>query len=109
MAQQILLSSDKKRVTAAQGARAEFGVTIQNLTTLLDDVTVTVGGVDASWVQVVPAHVPVFAQGEASVRVILQPPLDPARAVAGVYPLQVKGRSQELAGQEADVAIDFEV
>ena len=109
MAQQILLSSDKKRVTAAQGARAEFGVTIQNLTTLLDDVTVTVGGVDASWVQVIPAHVPVFAQGEASVRVILQPPLEPARAVAGVYPLQVKGRSQEFAGQEADVAIDFEI
>ena len=109
MAQPIMLSSDKKQVTVAPGAKTEFSVTIQNLTTLLDDVAVTVSGVDASWVQVVPAHVPVFAQGEASVRVIIQPPLDPARAQAGIYSLQLSGRSQENPGQQASASLELEI
>jgi hypothetical protein len=109
MAQQFLLSIDKKRVTVTPGAKTEFNVTIQNLTTLLDDVAVTVEGIEISWVQVVPPHVPVFAQGEASVRVIVQPPVDPSRALCGIYPLQVSGRSQEQAGQQADTRVDLEV
>ena len=109
MAQQIMLSSDKKRVTVAPGAKTEFNVTIQNLTTLMDDVAVLVAGVDASWVQVVPSHVPVFAQGEASVRVILQPPVDASRALCGVYPLKVSGRSQEMAGQQGDTGVELEI
>lgn len=109
MAQQIILSSDKKQVTVAPGAKTEFTVTIQNLTTLLDDVAVSVQGLDSTWVEVVPAHVPVFAQGEASVRVIIKPPLDPAHAQAGVYTLQVKGQSQELSGQQADTSLELEI
>ena len=62
MAQQIMLSTDKNRVTVAPGAKTELCVTIQNLTTLVDDVSVSVAGVDQSWVQVVPPHVPIFAQ-----------------------------------------------
>jgi uncharacterized membrane protein len=108
MAQQIILTSDKKQVTVAPGAKTEFNVIIQNLTTLLDDVAVTLTGLDPAWVEVVPAHVPVFAQGEASVRVIVKPPLDPARAQAGVYPLQVNGRSQE-SGQQAATNLELEI
>lgn len=109
MAQQIILTSDKKQVSVAPGAKTEFTVTIQNLTTLLDDVAVTLAGLDPAWVEVVPAHVPVFAQGEASVRVIIKPPLDPARAQAGIYPIQVNGQSQELSSQQATTRLELEI
>ncbi|MBE3145499.1 MAG: hypothetical protein IMZ61_16480, partial [Planctomycetes bacterium] len=109
MAQQIMLSTDKNRVTVAPGAKTELSVTIQNLTTLVDDVSVSVAGVDQSWVQVVPPHVPIFAQGDASVRVIFQPPADPLRALAGLYPLQITGTLQEQASQPVDTAVELEV
>lgn len=93
-ATQLILTSDKNRVTVSPGAQAEVCVTIQNLTTLVDDVSVNVDGIDKSWVQVVPPHVPVFAQGEASVRVIFQPPADPLHTLAGIYPLSITGSLQ---------------
>ncbi len=88
MATQLILTADKDRVTVSPGAQAELSVTINNLTALVDDASVTVNGIDKSWVQVVPPHVPVFAQGEASVRVIFQPPADPLHTLAGIYPLR---------------------
>jgi hypothetical protein len=109
MAQQIIISTDKNRVSVAPGAKTELSVTIQNLTTLVDDVSVSVAGVDQSWVQVVPPHVPVFAQGNASVRVIFQPPVDPLRVLAGLYPLRISGTLQEMASQPVDTAVELEV
>jgi hypothetical protein len=109
MPEKIILTTDKNRVAVSPGAKTEAAVTIQNLTTLVDDVSVSVSGIDGAWAQVVPPHVPVFAQGEATVRVIFQPPVDPVRAVAGVYPVQIAGKMQEAAGQQAEVAVDLEV
>jgi hypothetical protein len=109
MAQQIMLSTDKNRITVAPGAKTELRATIQNLTTLVDDASFSVVGVDESWVQIVPQHVPVFAQGDASVRVILQPPADPRKSVAGVYPIRIVGSLQELADQKVESVVDFEI
>jgi hypothetical protein len=108
-ATQLILTSDKNRVTVSPGAQAEMCVTIQNLTTLVDDVSVTVAGIDKSWVQVVPPHVPVFAQGEASVRVIFQPPADPLHTLAGIYPLRLTGSLQEQSGEQAETKADLEI
>ena len=109
MATQLILSSDKNRVTVSPGAQAELSVTIKNLTTLVDDASVTVNGIDKSWVQVVPPHLPVFAQGEASVRVIFQPPADPLHTLAGIYPLQINGLLQEQDGELAGTQVDLEI
>jgi hypothetical protein len=106
---QLILTSDKNRVTVSPGAQAELSVTIQNLTALVDDVSITVSGIDNSWVQVVPPHVPIFAQGEASVRVIFQPPADPLHTLAGVYPLRVRGLLQEQDGEQAETKVDLEI
>jgi hypothetical protein len=109
MATQLILSSDKNRVTVSPGAQAELSVTIKNLTALVDDASITVNGIDKSWVQVVPPHLPVFAQGEASVRVIFQPPADPLHTLAGIYPLQINGLLQEQDGDLAGTQIDLEI
>ena len=106
---QLMLSSDKNRVTVSPGAQAELSVTMQNLTALVDDVSVMVAGIDKSWVQVVPPHVPVFAQGEASVRVIFQPPADALHTLAGIYPLRITGSLQEQAGEQAETKVDLEI
>ena len=108
-ATQLILTSDKNRVTVSPGAQAELNVTIQNLTALVDDVAVTVSGIDNSWVQVVPPHVPIFAQGNASVRVIFQPPADPLHTLAGIYPLRVRGLLQEQNGEQAETKVDLEI
>jgi hypothetical protein len=109
MATQLILSSDKNRVTVSPGAQAELSATIKNLTALVDDVSITIAGIDKSWVKVVPPHVPVFAQGEASVRVIFQPPADPLHTLAGIYPLQVSGLLQEQDGEQAETKVDLEI
>jgi len=109
MATQLILSSDKNRVTVSPGAQAELSVTIKNLTALVDDTSITVGGIDKNWVQVVPPHVPVFAQGEASVRVIFQPPADPLHTQAGIYPLVISGMLQEQNGEQAETRVDLEI
>lgn len=94
MGLQIPLSVDKTRVSVAPGASVEFGVTAQNLTTLLDQVTLRVEGVDPAWVEVIPRDLPVFAQGQATARVIIRPPRDPALSLAGLYPLRIQATSQ---------------
>ena len=109
MANQILLSVDKKHTSVAPGASVTLAVTAQNLTTLLDQVAVRAEGIESSWVQVIPPYLPVFAQGQATARVVIQPPRDPAQSVAGKYPVRVCGASQEYPGQEGDAATELEV
>lgn len=94
MGLQIPLSVDKTRVSVAPGASVEFGVTAQNLTTLLDQVTLRVEGVEPAWVEVIPRDLPVFAQGQATAHVIIRPPRDPALSLAGLYPLRIQATSQ---------------
>jgi hypothetical protein len=109
MAAQILLSVDKKNLTVAPGANVSLAVTVQNLTTLLDQVAVRADGIDVAWVEVLPPYLPVFAQGEATARIVIQPPREPARAVAGRYPLRVRGTSQEFPGQESEAESQLQV
>ena len=99
MSASILLNADPKRVSVAPGASAEFSVQVQNLTSLVDQIALRVEGVDPNWVQLIPPYLPVFAQGTASARVVISPPADPARAVAGLYALHVTGTSQENGGE----------
>lgn len=107
MAPSILLSVDKNKVSVAPGANVELAVTVQNLTTLLDQVAVRVEGLDPTWVQVIPQYLPVFAQGQATARVILKPTRNPAQAVAGVYPLRIRATAQEHPGEEGEAASEM--
>jgi hypothetical protein len=109
MASLILLSVDRARLSVAPGASVELQVTIQNLTTLLDQVAISVEGVEPGWVEVIPARVPVFAQGSSTARVIFHPPAAPAQALAGVYPLRLVGVAQENAGQQGEARAELEV
>jgi hypothetical protein len=109
MTSQILLSVDQARLSAAPGAQVELIVTVQNLTTLLDQVALRVEGIDPAWVQVIPPNLPVFAQGSAQARVLIRPQRQAAPAIAGVYPLRVVGKAQENAGEEGEATSELEV
>src|SRR5512140_2072712 len=95
----VLLNVDNERVTVAPGSSVEFSATVQNLTTLVDQVTLRVEGVDGQWVQIVPPFLPVFAQGTATARVIISPPNLAGQSSAGSYALRVTGASQERPGE----------
>lgn len=105
----VLITPDRDRVSVAPGSSVEFAVTVQNLTTLVDQVTLRVDGIDARWVQIVPPFLPVFAQGTASARVIVTPPAHPAEAPAGAYSVQVSGASQERPGESASTVVTLDV
>src|SRR5207247_10828837 len=74
MSAPILLSTEPKRVSLAPGANAELSVHVQNLTSLVDQIALRVEGVAPNWVQLIPPYLPVFAQGNASARVVIPPP-----------------------------------
>ncbi len=106
---QILLSSDKKRISVAPGATVELNVTVENLTTLLEQVTVRLEGIDSQWVQVIPQVLPVFAQSRATARVIVGPPQDPSRSTAGIWPLRICATAHEHPGQEGTAEAELEI
>lgn len=105
----INFSVNNPRLSVAPGASVEMGVTVQNLTTLLDQVAVRLTGVDPTWVQVIPPQVPIFSQSEASARVVISPPNDMAASAAGIYTIQVSGASQENPGQEGQTTTELEI
>ncbi len=105
----ILFSVDKTRLSVAPGASVELVVTVQNLTALLDQVAVHLEGIDPTWVEVIPRYLPVFAQGQATARVIIRPPRDPAQSLAGLYPIRVRGTSQANPGQEGEAQTELEI
>ena len=109
MVSQINFAVDRDIISVAPGASAELGVNVRNLTTLLDQVAVRVEGAEGDWFQVVPPQLPVFAQGQATARVIVQPPYDLARVRAGAYPLRVTGASQENPGQVGETRAELEI
>ncbi len=109
MVAQINFAVDQDTLSVAPGASAELGVNVRNMTTLLDQVAVRVEGAEPEWFQVVPPQLPVFAQGQATARVIVQPPYDLARARAGAYPLRVTGASQENPGQVGETRAELEI
>ena len=109
MAASILLSVDKDQVSVAPGASVEFSVKAENLTALLDQVALRIDGIDAAWVQIIPPYLPVFAQGTASARVVISPPSNPSRALAGAYALTIIGSPQEAKGDDAQAQLKLEV
>ncbi len=109
MANPILCSVDKARPSVAPGASVEFIFTVQNLTALLDQVVLTLHGINPDWVEVIPRELPVFPNGQATARVIISPPKDPAQAIAGTYPIRISGRSQASLGQECEATTELQV
>lgn len=104
-----LLSVARQRVSVSPGASVELVVTVQNLTSLLDQVALRLDGLDPGWVQVIPPYLPVFAQGQASARIRISPPRDAARSIAGLYPIIVRAASRENPGEEGTAQAELEV
>ncbi len=105
----LILSVNQPRVSIPPGTSGELALTVQNLSTLLDQVTLTIQGVNPEWVQIIPPTLPVFAQGQASARLLFTIPIDIQQAVAGVYPLTISGVMQENKGQQAEISAELEI
>jgi hypothetical protein len=105
----INFSVNNPHLSVAPGASVELAVTVQNLTALLDQVAVSLIGIDPAWVQVIPQQLPIFAQTQADARVIVSPPNDVTKSLAGTYPLRVTGTSLENKGQEGETTTELEV
>ncbi|MGB8645984.1 MAG: hypothetical protein WCF84_12160 [Anaerolineae bacterium] len=105
----LVLSFNQQRVSIAPGASGELTVSVQNLSTLLDQVALRAQGLNPDWVQIIPPTLPVFAQGQASARILISIPLDVNQAVAGLYSFTITGAMQENKGQEATTSAEIEI
>jgi hypothetical protein len=109
MAGRLLITMEPAQLTVAPGASCEAHIQVQNLTTLLDQVSLAIEGVDPTWVQFVPALIPVFGQGTGSARMVITPPADPGQAVAGTRSIRIAAKSQESGTQEASATGSVEI
>ncbi len=106
----LMLSVEPKRLSVSPGATGECALTLQNLSTTVDQATIGVEGIPPDWTQAIPPVVPVFAQGQkATTRLTIQPPRDAALALAGDYAMRVTATSQEQAGLVVREPIELNV
>jgi beta-lactamase class A len=103
------LSVNSSLLTVAPGADVEAKVTVQNLTNLLDQVEIHIDGVDPAWVELIPLVQTFYPLAPATARILIHPPQDLAQSVAGIYPLVIRSRLQENAGQEGRTTTDLEI
>ncbi|MFN8499765.1 MAG: hypothetical protein U0641_18075 [Anaerolineae bacterium] len=109
MAALIALSIDKTYVNVRPGASTELLATIQNRSAQLDQPALRVEGVDPNWVEIVPPAVLVFAQGQATARIIFHPPAAVEGALAGAYPVRITALSREKPGEAESQTAELRV
>lgn len=107
MSFQIVLAVDKPRLSIVPGASDQLGITVRNLTTLVDEVALRLEGIDPSWVEIVPAHVPVFGSNSSTASAVIRLPR--TSALAGAYTLSILAASQQSPGQEGSASAELEV
>src|SRR5262249_20227385 len=105
----IRLTVDSPSLTVLPGGDAEGLLSIENLSTLMLGVELGVEGVDPDWTEVIPREATAFPQRQVEARVIVRAPAELDRAVAGLYPLRVRGSPREYLDQSAEAAVELEV
>jgi beta-lactamase class A len=105
----IRLALASPSLSVAPGSDVEGTVTIENLSTLMLTVELAVDGVDPDWVEVVRPQLTVFPQRPDTCRLVVRPPADPARSIAGVYTLHLRGSSREYPDQKDEAALGLEI
>lgn len=107
MSDLIRLSLSTSTLSLAPGTSGEVLATVTNLSTLLDQVSIEIDGLDAKWVQILPRVVPIYPQERGIARIIVRVP--PEAPSGGPWGLAVRATSRESPGQAAAAALAFSI
>lgn len=102
----VMLS--KRALQVRPGERADFVVTIQNFSEIVDRYTVTVEGIDTAWVTVSRQEIALFPKDQDQVRITIHPPGGP-EAHAEHYSCRVLVISEENPSERTTTDLDVEV
>jgi uncharacterized membrane protein len=107
--------SDKIRVTVTPeslvttaGETVEISATLHNLGQTIDQFTVSIEGLDASWYTLPVSSVALFPNDKDNLKVILSPPKT-TETKAGSYPFHIKVTSQADPTEIATVDVNIEI
>lgn len=107
--------SDKIRVTVTPeslvtmaGETVEASATLHNLGQTIDQLTVSIEGLDASWYTLPVSSVALFPNDKDNLKIILCPPKT-IETKAGSYPFRIKVTSQADSTETATVDLNIEI
>lgn len=92
MSEKILLSLSEQRIILEPGSAGQSTVSIYNRSSIVDQFTVEVEGLDEDWYDLSASSVKLFPGDEESTILTFHPPRD-ASSKAGKYPFSVKATS----------------
>jgi uncharacterized membrane protein len=96
-------------LTVAPGGEAEGRVSIEGLHSLRLEVELKIDGVDPGWSALDPGQVTVIPGQPTAARLLVRPPLELDRAIAGRYPVRVLGTSRQFPDRSAEARLELEV
>ena len=106
---------DKVEVTVAPTALAvtagdtvEASATLRNLGQTVDQLTISIDGLDPSWCTLPVSSVALFPNDQDNLKIILHPPKT-AETTAGSYPFRINVTSQENPEETATVDLTIEI
>ncbi len=107
MSDKLSVSVPASSLTVAAGDTVQATATVRNSGTSVDQFTVTVEGLDASWYALPVSSVALFPNDKDDLKIVLHPPKDGIKG--GAYPFQIKVTSQENAADFAAVSMVLQV
>ena len=108
MPDKIEVAIEPTALAVAPGDTAEATATLRNLGQTVDQLTITIEGLDPGWYTLPVSSVALFPNDQDKLRIVLHPP-EAAKAEAGSYPFQIKVSSQENPEEVATVDLTVEI
>ena len=108
MSGKIQVTVTSESLVAMAGETVETSATLQNLGQTIDQFTVSIEGLDASWFTLPVSSVALFPNDKDNLKIILFPPKT-TETKAGSYPFRIRVASQEDPTETATVDLNIEI
>ncbi len=108
MANKVEVTVDPTSFTMAAGDSAEATATLRNLGQTVDQLTLSIDGLDPGWYTLPVSSVALFPNDQDSLRVVLHPPKT-EETKAGSYPFRINVTSQENPEDKATADLTIEI
>jgi len=108
MSAKIRVVLDRNELEIEPGQRADVLVTVQNFSNIVDQYTISVDGLDPTWVSIPTTELSLFPQDQESVHITIHPPAG-AAARAGRYDLMVRVSSRQSPADRTSVPLTLHI
>ncbi|MFC1968049.1 hypothetical protein ACFLVX_01495 [Chloroflexota bacterium] len=108
MSDKIEVTATPESLVTTAGETVETSATLHNLGQSIDQFTITIEGLDASWYTLPVSSVALFPNDKDNLKILLSPPKTP-ETKAGSYPFRIRVASQADPKEAATVDLNIEI